>query len=63
MPEGPKRLLHPVSEAAYILGCGKDKVYQLVTDGVLAYVKFGGRMLIPASELERFVEEHKQVAS
>ena len=43
------------SEAARALGISKSGVYNLLRDGVLPSVRLGGRTLIRAADLEKFV--------
>ena len=37
------------------LGCGRNKVYELMSSGELRSVKFGGCRRVPSGELERFL--------
>ena len=50
------KLLHTVPEAAERTGLGRTTIYALLSSGRLGSVKVGTRRLIPAAELERFVE-------
>jgi excisionase family DNA binding protein len=50
------KLLHSVPEAAELLGVKKSKLYGLLATGELGSVRVGSRRLIPATELQRFVE-------
>ena len=50
-----EKLLLTVSEAAEMLGLGRTKVYQLVTDGALDSVAIGRARRIPAIAVEQFV--------
>ncbi len=49
------RLLHPIPEAAAILGIGRSTVYELIATGEIAVVRIGRRTLIAQAELERYV--------
>lgn len=49
-------LLHPIPEAADRLGVGRTTIYRLITDGTLKTVTIGNRRLVPAAELEAYVE-------
>jgi excisionase family DNA binding protein len=44
-----------VPEVMERLGCGHTKVYELMSSGELASVKFGGCRRVLSDELERFV--------
>lgn len=50
-------MLHPVSEAADLLGVGRTTVYGLLASGALTSVSVGTRRLIPHDSLERYVEQ------
>ncbi len=50
------RILHPITEAASLLGLGRTKVYELVAAGELESVKVGTRRLVPHQALEAFVD-------
>lgn len=49
------RLLHPIPEAAALLGIGRSTVYELIATGEIAVVRIGRRTLIAQVELERYV--------
>ena len=51
------RLLYNKGDAARQLGIGITKLRELVLAGKLKQVHIGDRVLIPASELERYVAE------
>lgn len=51
-----ERMLYPLREAAQRLGIGRSLLYQLIGAGDLATVRVGRRRLVPANELNRFVE-------
>ncbi len=46
-------------EAASRLGLGAMTLHRLTKDGTIRTVKAGGRVLIPRSELERFLAGQK----
>jgi excisionase family DNA binding protein len=52
----PDKLMHDVGEAAEQTGLGRSTLYELMRSGRLGSVKVGSRRLIPAAELQRFVE-------
>jgi excisionase family DNA binding protein len=47
-------LLLSTREGARRLGCGKTKLFGLLRTGQIQAVRFGGRTMIPTTELERF---------
>jgi excisionase family DNA binding protein len=50
------RLLHPIPEAADVLGgMSRSTLYEMIAAGEIAAVKVGRRTYIPHDELERFV--------
>lgn len=49
------RLLHPVADAAEILGVGRSTIYRLIAAGEIGTVKIGRRTLVAQTELERYV--------
>lgn len=48
------RLLHPVADAAEILGVGRSTIYRLIAAGEIGTVKIGRRTLVAQTELERY---------
>jgi excisionase family DNA binding protein len=50
-----------VPEAAGRLRLSRAFTYQLVADGELPALRFGRRVLIPRSALERYIEERSSV--
>lgn len=51
-------MLLSVAEVAAELGCGRDTVYTLLSDGALPSVRLGGRLRrIRRDDLEAFVAE------
>ena len=50
------KLMHGVGEASERTGLGRSTLYELMRSGRLGSVKVGTRRLIPAAELQRFVE-------
>lgn len=50
-------MLLRVAEVMELLGCGRSKVYELMSCGDLRSVKFGGCRRIPSDELERFIAD------
>ena len=49
----PQPALLTVDEAAERLRCDRKRIYRMTSDGRLASVKDGGRLLIPRGEVER----------
>lgn len=59
-PGGPVdygRLLYPVNDAAYVLGLGRSRTWELIREGVLETTKIGGRTLVRADSLIRVAEQ------
>lgn len=52
-----ERLLHPITEAAEIIGFGRTKLYELVSAGKIESVTVGRRRLVPHAALEEYVEQ------
>lgn len=52
-----EQLLHPVPEAAQLLGIGRTKLYEEISAGRLEVVRIGRAVRIPAESLRRYVEE------
>lgn len=50
--------LHSVTQAARILGIGKDNIYKLLECGQLGYIEIGKRKKIPAQEIHNFVQKN-----
>jgi excisionase family DNA binding protein len=48
---------YQIKEAENALGIGKTKIYELLKTGQLRSVKVGGRRLIPADSIEKFLQE------
>lgn len=55
------RLLHPIPDAAVVLGIGRSTLYELIAAGQIKTVKIGRRTLVAQDELERYVRELGQV--
>lgn len=51
----PSRLAYRPREAAALLGCSHQFVYQLIRKGQLRAVRIGRAQLIPAGELDRLL--------
>lgn len=51
------RLLLTVAEAAYRLGIGRSKLYELFGEGRISTVKIGRAVRVPARDVERFADE------
>lgn len=57
------RLLHPIPDAAEVLGIGRSTLYNLITNGDIAIVKIGRRTLIAQDELERYARSLTEVSA
>lgn len=53
--EPQERCLLPVKEAAFLLGIGKTKAYDLIALGELPAVRIGSKMLVRRTELEDYM--------
>lgn len=53
--EAPPRLTYHVTEAAHALGISRSKLYQLIRAGEVAKTRIGGRSVVLANELERYL--------
>ena len=49
------RLAYPIDEAAHALGVSRSKLYQLIEAGEVLKTRIGGRSVVLADELERYV--------
>lgn len=49
------RLLHPIPDAAQVLGIGRSTLYELISEKKITAIKIGRRTLIAQDELERYV--------
>ena len=49
-------LLHPVEEAAQLLGIGRSQMFELIARGDVESVKIGRLRRIPADALTTYVE-------
>lgn len=54
------RLLHPIPDAAEVLGIGRSTLYELISDKKITTIKIGRRTLISQEELERYVASLKE---
>lgn len=54
------RLLHPIPDAAQVLGISRTTIYELISAGALKPVKIGRRTFIAQEELERYVASLKE---
>lgn len=57
MPVIGQKKLHSVKEAAEMLSITRKHLYTLIGRGEISTVTIGRRRLIPAAELDRFVED------
>ncbi len=49
----PRRMAHPINEAAELLAVDRRTVYRMLARGELRAVRVGARQRIPADELMR----------
>lgn len=49
-----------VEEAAFMLGCGRTTVFQLIREKRLRVVKLGARTIVPRTEIARLLSEATQ---
>ncbi|MCK9251035.1 MAG: helix-turn-helix domain-containing protein [Solirubrobacteraceae bacterium] len=47
-----------VADAAEYLRCGRQRIYNLVSEHRIAYLKDGSRVLIRRSDLDAYLERH-----
>jgi excisionase family DNA binding protein len=58
-----ERAAWPMREGCYRLGISRTSAYEMNKLGKLNFVKFGGRTLIPESEIKRLTTVNQRVAS
>ena len=51
-----------VTEAAQLLGIGRNSAYDLVRSGRLRSIRMGRRLIIPRQEIENFLEREMGAA-
>ena len=57
----PRRAAYPVPEVAVLLGGVTERyVWTLLSRNELTSVKVGGRRLVPASDLDAFIEKRRE---
>ena len=56
----PARVAYSVEETAQALGIGRGLVFQLLREGQLKSIRLGKRRLIPAVELQAFMDRQAQ---
>lgn len=56
-PAPAKRLAVSVSEAAAMLGLGRDLAYEAVRTGEIPSIKIGRRVLVPLAALEKMLAD------
>lgn len=55
-----QKLTYSVPEAAKILGVSASKMYEVVKIDGFPTIKIGGRLLVSAKGLERWIDEQSQ---
>lgn len=48
-------LAYPINDACKAIGCGRTKLYGLISEGKLIALALGGRTIIPAASLHALV--------
>lgn len=51
-----QRLAYPVTEAAQQVGISRSRLYQLRNQGQISFTQVGGRVVVKATELKRWLE-------
>lgn len=49
--------VYSTAEARFKLGIGRTNFYSLIKDGKIGHIRLGRKILIPASALQKFIEE------
>lgn len=49
------RLAYPITEAAHQIGISRSQLYILKNEGHIEFTRIGGRVVVQASELARFL--------
>lgn len=58
----PRRMAHPINEAAELLAVDRRTVYRMLARGELRAVRVGARQRIPADELARLTRPAEAAA-
>ena len=53
-----RRIAVSPSEAAYLAGIGRTRLYEAITNGELPSLKLGTRRLIKLADLEAWLDRH-----
>jgi excisionase family DNA binding protein len=61
--ETPQRILLTVREVAFVLGCGRTLVYDLIGSRQLPIVKVGRLTRVPMAAVDNFVSRHLMTGS
>lgn len=61
--ESPQRILLTVREVAFVLGCGRTLVYDLISSRQLPVVKVGRLTRVPRAAVDTFVSRHLTTGS
>lgn len=56
-------LVLSVTEAAHLLGVGRNHLYDLIADGQIPHVRFGRLIKIPRSTLETWLADQASVST
>lgn len=57
------KLTLSVSEAAKLLGVGRNHLYTLINEGKIPHVRFGRLIKIPRTELEDWLSSQSRVST
>ena len=49
------RLAYPITEAAQQIGISRNRLYTLKNEGHIEFTRIGGRVVVQATELARFL--------
>lgn len=52
-----------VAEVSHALGLGLNKTYELVNSGRIKAVREGGRIIVPVTEIDRYLDQNAAATS
>ncbi len=55
------KAFYRTAEVAEIIGLGRSKTYELIASGVIPSVKFGKALRVPATALQKWIDDHSDV--
>ena len=59
----PEKIAFRMSEASYVSGISKTRLYELINNGALTSIKAAGRRLILRDDLERFLASFRSAST